>query len=183
MTQQDQMKELIAATLESMLSTMPLKKVRVGELCHRCKISRQTFYYHFQDKYDVVAWVFERDYRLAEMTTGSRDDESVATETYARMWERRDFYRAAFADRSQNSISMYIHDFDVRLMTRVAMRSLGVEVLTPQQDFEIKHHSYGAIGCVVEWLRGDIEATPEQFAAWESARIPEFLRKAYWAES
>lgn len=179
----DQTKRQVSKELEAMLTQMPLAKVRVGDLCERCQISRQTFYYHFRDKYDVVAWIFERDYRLGAASTGGHEDAVAAVGAYARMWEHRDFYRVAFADKSQNSISVYIHDFDVRLMTRVALRHLGISELTPRQLFDIKHHSYGAIGCVVEWLRGEIEATPEQFAAWESASIPEFLREAYRVES
>ena len=48
-------KKLFATELERMLTEMPLSKVRVKDLCERCGAQRQAFYYHFQDKYDLVA--------------------------------------------------------------------------------------------------------------------------------
>ena len=39
--------------------------VRVSDLCERCGVERRVFYYHFKDKYDLVAWMFEQDYQAA----------------------------------------------------------------------------------------------------------------------
>ena len=41
--------------LKDMLQTMPLEKINVTALCKRCGCHRQTFYYHYQDIYDLVA--------------------------------------------------------------------------------------------------------------------------------
>lgn len=149
----DRTKRLIAEELEAMLSEMPLSKVRVGELCERCGAKRNAFYYHFHDKYDVVAWIFEQDYRagLADAAGAGYVEQTAAA--LARMWERREFYRRAFADRSQNSIERHIQDFDVRMGEEHVKRHSGARKLTTQQMFDIKSCSYGSIGCTVEWLR------------------------------
>ena len=55
---------------------------------------------------------------------------------------------------------------------------MGAKKLTDQQLFEIKSHSYGSIGCTVEWLWGELAATPEQLAAWECKRMPAFMLDA-----
>ena len=154
--------------------------MRVGELCERCDTGRQTFYYHFRDKYDVVAWVFERDYRMAELDAPACGHaQATVARALELMWSRRAFYRAAFADNSQNSIAEHIQDFDVRLMSHIVKDHLGVAELDPWQLFAIKHHSYGSIGCTIEWLNGTLQATPAQLAEWEFARMPDFLREAY----
>lgn len=181
MSLKDRTKELYAAELEAMMGEMPFSKIRVGELCARCGTGRQTFYYHFRDKYDVVAWIFERDYRWAETAVGELSAEAVVAAALERMWEHRNFYRAAYSDKSQNSISEHIQEFDVRLMSEVAAKHLGVRVdeLTEWQVFAIKHHSYGSISCTLEWLRGEIQASPAEFAAWEFSRMPDFMLEAY----
>ena len=101
MSMRDRTKELFAAAMEEMLAETPLSKVRVGDLCQRAGAGRQTFYYHFRDKYDVVAWIFERDYRLAEEDAGLGNAQGVVTDALERMWERRAFYREAFEGRSR----------------------------------------------------------------------------------
>ena len=44
--------------LKDMMKTMPLSDINVTELCKRCGCHRQTFYYHYQDIYDLVAAIF-----------------------------------------------------------------------------------------------------------------------------
>lgn len=45
-------------TLISMMETMPLEEINVTALCEKCKCHRQTFYYHYQDIYDLIADIF-----------------------------------------------------------------------------------------------------------------------------
>ena len=50
------MKAKIAQTLYELLKHKSLDKITVKELVDTCNISRQSFYYHFQDIMDVVEW-------------------------------------------------------------------------------------------------------------------------------
>ena len=54
------MKALIAETLASMLKRNGIDKITVKALIDACGISRQTFYYHFQDLMEVVEWSTEQ---------------------------------------------------------------------------------------------------------------------------
>ena len=47
-----------AEALKSMMSELPLEEISVAALTRRCKVNRQTFYYHFHDIYDLLALVF-----------------------------------------------------------------------------------------------------------------------------
>ena len=50
------MKNKISETFISMVRQKGLDKITVKALIAACNISRQTFYYHFQDIMDVVEW-------------------------------------------------------------------------------------------------------------------------------
>ena len=47
--------------MKRLMVNKPLDKIRVTEICREAEIERPTFYYHFQDKYDLVAWIFFQD--------------------------------------------------------------------------------------------------------------------------
>ena len=47
--------------MKELMKTKPLDKIRVTEICRVAEIERPTFYYHFKDKYDLVAWIFLSD--------------------------------------------------------------------------------------------------------------------------
>lgn len=58
-----QMKEKIADAFLAMLAQKSIDKITVKDLVESCHISRQSFYYHFQDILEVVEWVIERTYQ------------------------------------------------------------------------------------------------------------------------
>ena len=54
-------KEALGKALKKMLSVKPIDKITVKDLVEECGVNRQTFYYHFDDVYDLLEWVFEED--------------------------------------------------------------------------------------------------------------------------
>ena len=60
------MKQRIAAAYMRMARSGDVDKITVTSLVEACGISRQTFYYHFQDILDVVQWCFQQ---AVEQTT------------------------------------------------------------------------------------------------------------------
>ena len=47
-----------AAALKSMMADKPIDEISVLSLCKKCKVNRQTFYYHFHDIYDLLTLVY-----------------------------------------------------------------------------------------------------------------------------
>ena len=54
-------KKALAAALKKMMEVKPIDKITVKDLVEICGVNRQTFYYHFDDVYDLLEWVFEED--------------------------------------------------------------------------------------------------------------------------
>ena len=50
-------KQRIAAALRQLMQERPLRKITVQDLMDRTQMKRQSFYYHFQDIRDVLAWI------------------------------------------------------------------------------------------------------------------------------
>jgi AcrR family transcriptional regulator len=57
--------------LKEMMLAQPLEDINVKSLCEKCGCHRQTFYYHYQDIFDLLASIFlnEEVAGLAEATT------------------------------------------------------------------------------------------------------------------
>ncbi len=54
-------KQLIAASLKKFMIKKPLSKITVSEIVSDCNINRKTFYYHFNDIYDLLKWMLEEE--------------------------------------------------------------------------------------------------------------------------
>lgn len=54
-------KRLLAEAMKTFMQERPLTKISVGDLVDECGLNRNSFYYHFKDKYDLVNWIFSRN--------------------------------------------------------------------------------------------------------------------------
>lgn len=54
------MKELIAQATNTLLAEKHVKKLTVKDIVEQCHITRQAFYYHFQDIPELLQWMIER---------------------------------------------------------------------------------------------------------------------------
>ena len=68
------MKLLIAETFGKLAQRGNIDKITVKALIEECHISRQTFYYHFQDIMDVLEWSMRRQTQaLLEQSLAEKD--------------------------------------------------------------------------------------------------------------
>lgn len=57
----DQTKYALAAALKELMAQKPIDRITIHDLTERCGIRRQTFYYHFEDVYDLLRWMFQAE--------------------------------------------------------------------------------------------------------------------------
>ncbi|MFA6846084.1 MAG: TetR family transcriptional regulator, partial [Sphaerochaetaceae bacterium] len=51
----------LAQALKELLNTKNLDNITVKDISSYCGLSRQTFYYHFSDVFDLVRWIFSTE--------------------------------------------------------------------------------------------------------------------------
>ena len=54
-------KKMFAESLKKQMKTKPFSKITVSEIIKDCGVNRKTFYYHFEDIYDLLKWTFEEE--------------------------------------------------------------------------------------------------------------------------
>ncbi|UQT48511.1 TetR/AcrR family transcriptional regulator C-terminal domain-containing protein [Flavonifractor plautii] len=81
----------LANALKKLLQKKFLDDITVKELVEECEVNRQTFYYHFQDIYDLLRWFLEHE--TSEALRG------------ADCWQ--DALRAAFRYVQDNHLAIY----------------------------------------------------------------------------
>ncbi len=165
----------IADKMREIMRHKPLSKIRVTEICNAAEIERPTFYYHFKDKYDLVAWMF---YHKAYET----DVISVQSAAKAMSQMKNDmiFYKRAYEDPSQNALWKYMVEYFVKRYTDLAKEKLGTEVLDTQLSYSIRFYCMGAVGMTQEWVLNDNITSAETVVTMMFASMPESLRKIYF---
>ena len=59
MSRTNKTKELLAQSLTELMVTTSLEKISVNDIVEHAGVGRNTFYYHFEDKFDLVNWYFQ----------------------------------------------------------------------------------------------------------------------------
>ena len=164
-------KQWIADRMRELMKHKPIDKIRVTEICQAAEIRRPTFYYHFQDKYDLVAWMFCADAYGTDLT-------SVASAAAGmnKMKQEILFYKRAYEDSSQNALWRYMLEYLVRRYTELAKEKLGAEVLDAQLAYSIRFYCMGAVGMTQEWVLNDNISSAETVVRMMFASMPENLR-------
>lgn len=54
-------KKTLADALKLLLEKKPLAKITVSDIIRECGLNRKTFYYHFQDIYDLLKWMLNQE--------------------------------------------------------------------------------------------------------------------------
>lgn len=174
----DRTKYLYAEHLTEMLKETTFDKIRVTELVRRSGTTPPTFYYHFKDKYELVAWMYLRDFS----DVVGYEDAEYSPERLARimqkMKEKKPFYKKVFASDSQNSIAAYIHNLGLAL-AKDALEQAGADKLTEEQELAIAYHNFGIQGLLRDWVLSDKPMNTLILATFMYSKTPDFLKESF----
>ncbi|MCR4962794.1 MAG: TetR/AcrR family transcriptional regulator [Firmicutes bacterium] len=167
----------IAEKMRELMKHKSIDKIRVTEICKAAEIERPTFYYHFNDKYDLVAWMF---YHSAYET----DVISVesAAQSMNKMKSDMIFYKRAYEDSSQNALWRYMVEYFVARYTAIVKEKLGADTIDTQTAFSIHLYCMGAVGMTREWVLEDNITSAETVVKMMFASMPENMRSILFAE-
>ena len=176
---QEKMKYRLAAAMKKCMERMPVEKVTVKEIVEKCGTTRQTFYRHFLDKYDLINWYFDKilSESFKHMGTGETVYESLVRK-FRFIEHERLFFDAAFRYDDQNSLRDHdyrkIHAFYTNMI-----ESRTKEPLSSELNFILEMYCRGSVYMTTRWVSGEIEYTPEEMAKCLVEAMPAVLAEVF----
>ena len=178
-SRQEKMKYRLAAAMKKCMERMPVEKVTVKEIVEECGTTRQTFYRHFLDKYDLINWYFDKilSESFKHMGTGETVYESLVRK-FRFIEHERLFFDAAFRYDDQNSLRDHdyreIHAFYTNMIESRTKEPLGSEL-----NFILEMYCRGSVYMTTRWVSGEIEYTPEEMAKCLVEAMPAVLAEVF----
>ena len=147
-------KEALGNALKQMLAVKPIERITVKDLVDICSVNRQTFYYHFDDVYDLLEWVFEEDANnvLPSEVSFSHWREDVLL-FFKYLYDNSTFALNIYNSQSRTYMLRY---YKRRIQS--CIRSFAVIVSEGQNidrgDFEfvVEFYSNCVVGLISQWL-------------------------------
>ena len=105
-------KELLADSFRELVLTMPFQKISIKMITDKAGVIRPTFYNYFQDKYEVIEYLFDKDIRSNVQVMLDNGMEQEAVKLMFICFEKNlKYYKILFDIEGQNSFEEYFGNF------------------------------------------------------------------------
>ena len=171
-------KELLVESALEIISKYPVDKISVSDIARNCNVSTRTFYNHFKDKYDLIAWsyIYLLEQRYKEHS-GTHDFHHWLIFTAEVVWEYCDYFANVVKYHGQNSINESIMD-PLRELYLKLIRDVYHDEITDDIYNSVTFFLFGCIGYADHALRSGKIPTPQATVAFFENCLPSNL-KAY----
>lgn len=155
-------KQALALSFKQRLKEKPLEKITIKDICDGCHVNRQTFYYHFIDIYDLIAWI----YTNAEAVILKDNYETLSWEKgLSRLFEyalqEKEFVSATYHSVSREHLERFLYHETYRYLYEIISKQK-----TAYQEEDIRSltnfYKYAFVGYVLDWVQKGMKEDPKQ---------------------
>jgi probable dihydroxyacetone kinase regulator len=154
----------LAESLKRMMVRTDFNKISVKDIVDDCGLTRQAFYYHFKDKYDLMNWIyytetarFMNSYNKVEHWL----DGMLDLCNYMR--QNKTFYINALNTTGQNSFQEYLHDYIRDISISVIESIKNKEFEEEKWGFIVEFLSTALVGLIVRWANNGMKDDPAEY--------------------
>jgi len=157
---------MLAKSFRQLIARKPLDKITVTAITNNCNINRQTFYYHFRDINELIAWIYTNE--LHEIfgekpTYGTWQEDLLKFLQFTK--KNRQFILKTVRSVDTHFALHYLHLQSEDIITNM-LKAQQDDYKISDRDFSLISRFYGAglVGIILQWL-DDGKESPEDFVA------------------
>ena len=159
----DRTKREMESSLKRLLLTKPINKITINDIAEDCGISRGTFYYHFQDIYDLAEWTIREEARHVLEGHRSYDTwQQNFLNIFRAVEKNRPLILNVYRHVSREQIEQFLYQAVYQLLRTVVQEcSAGMTVREEDKRFIADFYKFAFVGLMLNWIQGDMKEDPE----------------------
>ena len=163
-------KQALAKSLKELMLKKPFSKISISDITSNIHLNRQTFYYHFQDKYDLMNWIYYNEIFVVLVDgLNEKNYEEKFYQMFDKMHKEKAIYVNALSMSAEYSFKDYLESV---LSVLVSM------ILENEKSQDIKFCTFGLTGIIIDWIKQGAKETPKEVSDWISDLLINFKRKS-----
>ena len=157
-------KRALASSLKKLLAQKPLSKITISDITEDCGMNRMTFYYHFQDIYDLIDWICQEE---GGQALQGRKDYRTWQEGFTALCravvENRTFIEGVYHSVQREQIESYLYRVIYGLLIDVVEELSGpYHISREDQEYITNFYKYAFVGVMLDWVKSGMREPPEQ---------------------
>ena len=176
-------KFFLAESFKELSQKKPVDKITVKEIVQNCGLTSPTFYNHFKDKYDLIAWIYSKPIEkfVNQMNVDDYKIKNAIFDIVKYFFDNRDFLKNLLVNTGgQNSFINYVAQFHVKILSDYIKRTQKIKNLSPATEISIKIYCYGTVCTLCEFIIKPFEISVEELANFFEIALPEPLKKYFY---
>lgn len=159
-------KEALAKGLKELTRKKSFEKITISDITEMCKLNRQTFYYHFKDKYELLNWIYYKEaISIFTKDLSFKNWDEKVIELLKIMKNEDYFYQTALKDSSNTEFQKYLFSVAKDIFCEIfdsipELRNFNKE----DKVFLAEFISYGFEGMIIAWAKSGMKQSPEDIA-------------------
>ena len=111
MRRKENVEKRLIESFKELAKKIPIEKITIQEIAEGAGVIRPTFYNHFQDKYQLLEYIFKSEVIVPVKPLIQNDmlDDAVVL-IFVRMLEDKEFYGRVYRLQGQNSFEIIVKD-------------------------------------------------------------------------
>lgn len=157
-------KKMLGNTLKELMDEKPLTKITIQDLTKKCGISRQTFYNHFHDIYELVEWIYLNEAHITLGENISYENWQDALEAlFQYMDDNRNFVLNTYRSVSKENVERLLQREVERFLTDLIFNEIKVSGAEAEQvQFSIEFYTYALVGVGLDWISRQMPGTAKE---------------------
>ena len=177
-------KRMLSMSLKKLLSKTTLDNITIQDITDDAEVSRKTFYYHFQDKYELLSYIYLHEL-FADITKGvNYDNWYERLEGFlVNMLKDKRFYSNTLKS-NEKIFEHYLFRSMHKLFIRFFYHAVAItRKRSDKAKFFADFYSHGYCGIIIDWATGGMKETPHDVMlkmrelAYENVTIGEGFRQ------
>ncbi len=151
----DKTKLMLANSLRKLMKKKALDKIKIREIVEDCNVNRQTFYYHFQDIYALVEWMYTYDGKcIVEEYRGSGDVWGTVKALFDYLETHHEEIHCVVNSKADKFFHDFVHE-QISLSSRLVIDTVSKNIKADDyhKDFLAGFYTYAICGVVEDWMR------------------------------
>ncbi len=149
-------KKTLAASLKKLMEQEPFSKITISQIVADCGVNRKTFYYHFNDIYDLLKWMLDQEaVEIVKQFDLLLDFEDTVNFVMDYVEQNKHILNCAFDSIGQEGLKRFLHaDFNETVSTMINHSAKTAKITLPEdfRDFLAKLYTEAVVGILVDWI-------------------------------
>lgn len=173
-------KNALADSLKALLEFRPVDKITISDITDDCGVNRMTFYYHFQDIYDLLEWSWIRE--ANKVLNGKKTYDTWQQgflQIFNAVSENKQIVMNIYHSVNREQIEIYLYKLTYDLLFGVIEENAaGMDVRDDDKKFIADFYKYAFVGLILDWIKNGMKADPSQVIEHLDVLIHGDIKKA-----